>query len=63
MIYGQGNSGTILSHFYISLSREIGKLGKDEITVEEYAAAISAAGVSMQNAVSNMVEGTIGSVA
>ena len=63
LIYGQGNSGTILSHFYISLSREIGKLGKDEITVEEYAAAISAAGVSMQNAVSNMVEGTMCSVA
>ena len=64
LLYGQGNSGTILSHFFISLSNEVRKLNAGEkISLTQFAAVLSATGKQMDNAVANSVDGTIVSVA
>jgi len=62
LLCGQGNSGTILSHFYIELAESIKKVGKASLTVAEFAAVLSEAGSTMNSAVSNPVEGTLVSV-
>lgn len=61
--HGQGNSGTILAHFFISLSEEITTLNATAIDVEAFARAIARAGARVSNAVQNPKDGTLVSVA
>lgn len=67
LLNGQGNSGTILSHFYVSLAEEIRDLenpgAQDALTINEFAACLVAVGGKMADAVPNPVEGTLLSVA
>ena len=63
LINGQGNSGTILSHFFISMAEELSALDKHSLTIDEFAAVLTASGDKMNGAVSNPVEGTLLSVA
>jgi dihydroxyacetone kinase-like predicted kinase len=56
---GQGNSGTILSHFFKTLAEEIQKAGKNALSVEEFNAVLNVTGQSMNNSVPNVVEGTM----
>jgi len=60
---GQGNSGTILSHFFQTLGAEVKKHGKDTLTTAEFAACLVATGATMNSAVSQVFEGTMISVA
>lgn len=62
LLNGQGNSGTILSHFFVSLAEEIRAIGKDELSVTEFAKCLVASGAKMADAVPNPVEGTLLSV-
>jgi len=62
LLNGQGNSGTILSHFFVSLAEHIKTFGKDNLTLEEFAACLVHAGAGMDEAVPNPVEGTLLSV-
>ncbi len=62
LLNGQGNSGTILSHFFVSLAKEMKDTGKDELSVDEFASCLVASGAKMVDAVSNPVEGTLLSV-
>ena len=65
LLYGQGNSGTILSHFYIQLAEGIKAAagGAASITTAQFATAVAAASAAMKDAVPNLVEGTMVSVA
>ncbi|KAL3903943.1 MAG: hypothetical protein SGILL_010254 [Bacillariaceae sp.] len=58
----KGNSGTILSHFFVSLAEEIKAAGKDDLSVTEFAKCLVATGSKMMDAVPNPVEGTLLSV-
>jgi hypothetical protein len=60
---GQGNSGTILSHFFQTLGAEVKKCGKDTLTTAEFAACLAATGATMNSAVSQVFEGTMITVA
>jgi hypothetical protein len=62
LLNGQGNSGTILSHFFVSLAEEIKAAGKEELTPTELAKCLVATGAKMIDAVPNPVEGTLLSV-
>jgi dihydroxyacetone kinase-like predicted kinase len=62
LLNGQGNSGTILSHFFVSLAEAVKMIGKHQLTVDELAACIAATGAMMNDAVPNPVEGTLISV-
>lgn len=62
LLNGQGNSGTILSHFFVSLAEEVRKLEKSSLSVDEFATCLARAGTKMDDAVSNPVEGTLLSV-
>jgi dihydroxyacetone kinase-like predicted kinase len=64
LLNGQGNSGTILSHFFVSLAEEIKDSGHTEsLTIDKLAQCITRTGVKMQDAVPDPVEGTMVSVA
>lgn len=63
LLNGQGNSGTILSHFFVSLAESIKTYGKECLSVNEFASMLSTTGKAMNEAVSNPVEGTLLSVA
>jgi len=69
LLYGQGNSGTILSHFFISLSAAIATRlsaaagSSKSLSVEDFALCVAEAGAAMSGAVPNLVEGTMVSVA
>ena len=67
LLNGQGNSGTILSHFYVCLAEEIRDIENPEcheaLTINELAACLVRVGGKMADAVPNPVEGTIVSVA
>ena len=56
---GQGNSGTILSHFFQTLGVEVEKCGKDTLTAGEFATCLAATGATMNQAVSEVFEGTM----
>eukprot|EP01047_Picozoa_sp_COSAG01_P013276 COSAG01_NODE_618_length_14800_cov_11.772396_7_plen_987_part_00 len=70
---GQGNSGTILSHYFKTLADEVATTSshmagtdieiKPSLSPAEFAVCLEATGQSMQYAVSNMVEGTMVSTA
>jgi len=62
LLNGQGNSGTILSHFFVSLAEEVRSLRKARLTVDEFATCLASAGTKMDAAVSDPVEGTLVSV-
>lgn len=62
---GQGNSGTILSHFYVSLAEEIGTAiaqHEDSLAIADFATCLANTGRKMAAAVPNPQEGTIVSV-
>lgn len=67
LLNGQGNSGTILSHFYVSLAEEIRDIDNPEsheaLSINELAACLVRVGRKMADAVPNPVEGTLLSVA
>lgn len=63
LLNGQGNSGTIFSHFFIQLAEKIQQLGKDDLTIDEFAEVLAEVGGTMNDAVSNPTEGTLMSVA
>jgi len=67
LLNGQGNSGTILSHFYVSIAEEIRDLEDPEchgaMSIDEFAACLVRVGGKMASAVPNPVEGTLLSVA
>ena len=56
---GQGNSGTILSHFFKTMADEVKKLGKPSITCAELAAVLDVTGAAMSKAVPTVFEGTM----
>lgn len=62
LLNGQGNSGTILSHFFVSLAEEIKATGKEQLSIEEFTTCLNNSGVKMKDAVPNPVEGTLLSV-
>jgi hypothetical protein len=72
LLNGQGNSGTILSHFYVSLAEVIivddyymsieNPDDSDSLSINEFAQCLSKTGTKMKDAVSNPQEGTIISV-
>mmetsp|Transcript_28476 Transcript_28476/g.74836 ORF Transcript_28476/g.74836 Transcript_28476/m.74836 type:complete len:704 (-) Transcript_28476:85-2196(-) len=65
LMAGQGNSGTVLSHFFISLSRELAAAGrKDKVSVSDFAEALEKAGATINAAFppETVKEGTIVSV-
>lgn len=69
LLNGQGNSGTILSHFYVSLAEEIREFGggtggekPDSLSIDEFASCLRKAGRKMADAVPSPVEGTLLSV-
>lgn len=73
LLNGQGNSGTILSHFFVSLAEEIkscinknttqgGDADCDSLSVDEFAQCLIQSGSKMAHAVPNPVEGTLLSV-
>ena len=62
LLNGQGNSGTILSHFFVSLAEEVRELKKSSLTVDEFASCLTRAGIKMDASVPNPVEGTLLSV-
>ena len=62
LLNGQGNSGTILSHFFVSLAEEVREMKKASLTVDEFASCLVEAGIKMNDAVPNPVEGTLLSV-
>jgi dihydroxyacetone kinase-like predicted kinase len=62
LLNGQGNSGTILSHFFVSLAEEVRDCKKASLTIDEFASCLQGAGVKMDQAVPNPVEGTLLSV-
>ncbi|KAL3780742.1 hypothetical protein ACHAWO_005529 [Cyclotella atomus] len=62
LLNGQGNSGTILSHFFVSLAEKIKHRQKPCLTVDEFAACLQRAGIKMDQAVPDPVEGTLLSV-
>ena len=65
LMYGQGNSGTILSFFYGVLATEMKHVakGKNTVTVAELAQIFEATGPPMNGAAMNPQEGTMLSVA
>jgi len=64
LLNGQGNSGTILSHFFVSFAEEIKASGQTEtLTIDELADCITKTGAKMMDAVPDPVEGTMVSVA
>lgn len=65
LLNGQGNSGTILSHFYVSLAEEIRDFPANEesLSIDEFASCLAGTGRKMADAVPNPVEGTLLSVA
>jgi hypothetical protein len=56
---GQGNSGTILSHFFKTFAEEVQKTGKPTLGVADLQAILNTTGLSMDNSVPNVVEGTM----
>lgn len=65
LLNGQGNSGTILSHFYVSLAEEIGTAiaqHEDSLAIADFATCLANTGRKMAAAVPNPQEGTIVSV-
>jgi len=67
LLNGQGNSGTILSHFYVSLAEEIRDFPAssyyESLSIDEFAICLAGTGRKMAEAVPNPVEGTLLSVA
>jgi len=65
LLNGQGNSGTLLSHFYVSLAEEIRDFPTcdDSLSIDEFASCLAGTGRKMADAVPNPVEGTLLSVA
>ena len=59
VVNGQGNSGTILSHFFISLAEELRGVSGTSASMEEFAAAVGRAGARVNEAVANPVEGAL----
>jgi len=62
LLNGQGNSGTILSHFFVSFASQVKETGLSELTVQQFVDCLVATGSKMNDAVSNPVEGTLLSV-
>ena len=62
LLNGQGNSGTILSHFFVSLVEAVREVRKSEMSVDEFASCLIKAGAAMDDAVPNPVNGTLLSV-
>ena len=62
LLNGQGNSGTILSHFFVSLAEAVRAVKKSELPVDEFSSCLIEAGRKMNDAVSIPVEGTLLSV-
>ena len=65
LLAGQGNSGTVLSHFFISLSKELQAAGgAAKVTVAAFASALEKCGATVHNAfpADKVKEGTIVSV-
>ncbi len=62
MLNGQGNSGTILSHFFVSLAEAVREVKKSDLPVDEFASCLIDAGRKMNDAVSTPVDGTLLSV-
>jgi len=67
LLNGQGNSGTILSHFYVCLAEEIRNLEDpachEVLSIDAFAVCLAKIGEKMADAVPNPVEGTLVSVA
>ena len=63
LLSGQGNSGTILSHFFITLAEQIQKVGKEACSIDEFAHVIGQVGHLINKAVPTPVEGTMISTA
>jgi dihydroxyacetone kinase-like predicted kinase len=62
LLNGQGNSGTILSHFFVELAEAVRGVKKSDMSVDEFASCLIRAGVAMDDAVPNPVNGTLLSV-
>jgi hypothetical protein len=65
LMAGQGNSGTVLSHFFITLSGELAKLGgAAKVTVPQFAACLQKCGENIHSSFppDKVKEGTIVSV-
>ncbi|KAL7455665.1 hypothetical protein ACHAWC_007206 [Mediolabrus comicus] len=62
LLNGQGNSGTILSHFFVSLAEAIREVKKSDLSVDEFASCLIEAGRKMNDAVPIPVVGTLLSV-
>eukprot|EP01048_Picozoa_sp_COSAG05_P001736 COSAG05_NODE_60_length_23142_cov_25.372130_13_plen_791_part_00 len=63
LLCGQGNSGTILSHFFITLAEQIQAVGKESCSINEFAQVIARVGRLMNKVVPTPVEGTMISTA
>jgi hypothetical protein len=61
LMYGQGNSGSILSYFFGKLALEVKRVaaGRAQITVAEFAKVLEQVGPQMQGAALKPVEGTL----
>mmetsp|Transcript_24951 Transcript_24951/g.40423 ORF Transcript_24951/g.40423 Transcript_24951/m.40423 type:complete len:743 (-) Transcript_24951:262-2490(-) len=62
LLNGQGNSGTILSHFFVELAEAVREVKKSDMSVDEFASCLIKAGMAMDDAVPNPVNGTLLSV-
>jgi dihydroxyacetone kinase-like predicted kinase len=62
LLDGQEDSGTILSHFFVSFVEAVKMIGKHQLTIDKLAACIVATGAMMNDAVTNPVKGTLISV-
>ena len=61
-LYRQGNSGTILSHFFVELAEAVREVNKSDMSVDEFTSCLIKAGVAMDDAVPDPVQGTLLSV-
>ena len=50
-LYRQGNSGTILSHFFVELAEAVREVNKSDMSVDEFTSCLIKAGLAMDNAI------------
>ena len=48
-LYRQGNSGTILSHFFVELAEAVREVNKSDMSVDEFTSCLIKAGVAMDS--------------
>lgn len=52
-LYRQGNSGTILSHFFVELAEAVREVNKSDMSVDEFTSCLIKAGIAMDDSVPN----------